>query len=357
MFRTKNLWPLLIILFLAGACKKDPRPIVDPKEVTGLYIVNEGGFLQGNASLSFYDAEQDIMYDDIFAEVNGRPLGDVFQSMTFYKGKAYLVVNNSQKIEVVDSASFTSLNTITGLDAPRNIFFLNDKAYITSFSGIAVYNAETFQKIKDIDVGGWPEKLVLHDTTLYAPVQQFSYGPGARKGLVSISPRTDEVLQYMELREGAYDIVLDANNWLWVMCAGDFNVPVNGALYKVDPKEFELLTEYPFGGLAYFGNALKLSNNGLQLYFAVPNPAGGFTQTDIYRMNIFSNTLPSAPLFSGAGKYVYGFGVDELQGELYVLDAVQGGQKGNLIRVNLDNGQEISTYGVGYFPNNVIVRR
>jgi hypothetical protein len=357
MFKIKCLWGVLVVLILVSACSKDPKPVLDPRSVSGLYIVNEGGFLQGNASLSFYDAEQDIMYDDIFTQVNGRPLGDVFQSMTFYKGKAYLIVNNSQKIEVVDSASFSSITTITGLESPRNLFFANDKAYITSFSGITVYNAETFQKIKEINVGGWPEKLVLHDTTLYAPVQQFSYTTGARKGLVSINPRTDEVVDYMELREGAYDIVLDANNWLWVMCAGDFEKPVNGALYKVDPKTFTMLTEYSFNGLAYFGNALKLSNNGLQLYFAVPNPAGGFTQTDIFKMNIFSNTLPTTPFYSGAGKYIYGFNVDELQEELYILDAVQGGQKGNLIRVNLQNGQEISTYGVGYFPNNVIVRR
>lgn len=359
MFKIK-LFPSLImaLVLLVASCKKDDRVVEDPVFVKGVYVVNEGGYLQGNASLSFYDAIKDTMYNEVFKGINSRPLGDVFQSMTFYDGKAYLVVNNSQKIEVVDSVSFSSLGTISGLTSPRHIHFFNGKAYVTDLysNNISVYNPTTLAKIADIPVEGGTEKLIYFKDTIYATVQQSSYTEDSRKGLLRINAATDEVIDYMELREGAFDIALDANYNIWVMCSGDYNPPqVNGALYKIDRLNFRVLTEYPLPDLAY-GSAIKLSGNAQQLYFSLPDPTGGYTEYDIYKMSIFSNTLPSTPLYNGIGKYIYGFAANELQGELYILDAIAGGQKGNMIRVNLETGADIKSYGVGYFPNNAIVR-
>jgi hypothetical protein len=56
---------------------------------------------------------------------------------------AYIVVNNSGKIEVTNQATLVSVATITGLISPRNISFINDyKAYVSSLysDSVAIIN-------------------------------------------------------------------------------------------------------------------------------------------------------------------------------------------------------------------------
>ena len=360
MFNTKSFLTIVLVAFsIFTSCKKDPGPGPEPDYARGFYIVNEGGFLQGNGSLSFYDIEKDSVFNDVFQSTNGRPLGDVFQSMTFYNGKGYLVVNNSQKIEVVDSITLQSLGTLTGLTSPRGIYFFENKAYVTDMvsNKVSVYNPETLTKIKDIPVGGWVEKMAFLKDTIYCTVQQFDYSdPTARKGILAIHPVLDTVVKYLEIREGAFDMVFDANYFLWVMCSGDFTTGKNGALYKVSTNEWKIYSEYELGSQAYYGSALKLSPNGLNLYFLLPDASGGFTESDLYRMNIFSNTLPTKPIYDGKDKYIYGYGFNELYGELYILDAIGGGQKGRLVRVDINTGQDLETYPLGYFPSNIVFR-
>ena len=51
-----------------------------------LFIVNEGGFGNGNSSLSVYEPESGVVHNNIFRRANGVPLGDVAQSMTGQQG-------------------------------------------------------------------------------------------------------------------------------------------------------------------------------------------------------------------------------------------------------------------------------
>lgn len=129
------LFAMSFVLFFS--CDKDDDPDMDPDPVVlgkyevGTFILNEGGFGNNNASISFID-EDGMMIEKIFETETGGIIGDVAQSITFNDDKAYIVVNNSQKIEVVNADDFTSVGRIEGFGSPRYIVPHGDKAFVSN---------------------------------------------------------------------------------------------------------------------------------------------------------------------------------------------------------------------------------
>ena len=97
-------------------------------------MINEGNFQDADGSISFINPDDGSVKQDLFGSVNnGLALGDVVQSMTIDDDFAYVVVNNSNKIEVVNANTFVSEHTIQGLSLPRYFTTLNGKGYVTEW--------------------------------------------------------------------------------------------------------------------------------------------------------------------------------------------------------------------------------
>src|SRR5665648_62997 len=117
----KKLAALIFLFPIVVSCTKiSNNPTGSFLTGSGVFILNEGNFRWGNGSLSFYSYDSSKIYNDLFHTINGRPLGDVPNSMKTIGDKAYIVVNNSGKIEVINSNTLESLTTINGLISPRN---------------------------------------------------------------------------------------------------------------------------------------------------------------------------------------------------------------------------------------------
>lgn len=359
----KIRWSILLIfcalLGLSSCSKDEPYEPVDFKKLKGFYIINEGIFTQGNTSISFYDFESDQVTSDVFQDVNQRPLGDVAHSITFHEGKGYIVVNNSSKIEVVDSASFKSIRTIEGFTSPRTIKFYLGKAYVTDLysNSIHVLDGETLQKKTSISVAGSTEDIVEHNGKLFVAVNQsFDDSPESLQGLLVIDPKQDAVEKYVPLSEGAVDLEVDALGNIWAYCTGFWKNNSNGKLHKISSTNYTIIKSFDFGKLSYFGSPLKLDVNGNIIYFAMAGNPNSYTEYNIYEMPISSNILPTEPLFSGVNRYIYGYNIDALRNELYVLDAVESGQKGKLHKVDMASKSIKKSFDVGYFPREIVFK-
>ncbi len=338
-FKKLLLAPALFIFIFS--CKKE----VDPNAGTyssGIFIVNEGPFLSGTGTVSFYDRDKKTTTNDIFGKENaGAVLGNIAQSMAIQNGKAYLVLNNANKIEVVDAATFKSLGKIDSLALPRFFLALDDKkAWVTQWGldgisgSVAVVDLATNSVVKTIPVGQGPEKPLLLGGKIYVPL---GGGYGRDKRIAVLDPATETVEKYIEVSDNPTSLAADFAGGLWAICRGhtDYVVPANstdGGLYKIeDQKVVGTPAILPNGS-----DNLVASPTGFLLFYT----SGGKT----YQANLATST---ASVF--ADKAFYALGFDWKTGNLLAADAKDYTGPGEVVIFQTD-GKAVDTLTVGIVP-------
>ena len=149
----KGKWGrILLLLCVVGLCSCANDLITGGRQYDcpgeGVFVCNEGNFMYGNASLSYYDSASKTVYNQVFYNANNFPLGDVCQSMAIVDGKGFVVVNNSGKVYVIDLNTFKYLGAISRLTAPRYIQVISEnKIYISDLysPSMAVVDPRTYE--------------------------------------------------------------------------------------------------------------------------------------------------------------------------------------------------------------------
>lgn len=205
------------------------EPTVQPPQNTGSYaagvfVVNEGVFGQTSGTISHYNPTNKAVQQQIFKQTNQRDLGDVVQSLSLYQDKAYIVVNNANKIEVANRNTFQELAQITNLRLPRYCLVLDaTKAYVSEWGSdgltgtIAVLNLTNNTISKRIPVAQGPERLLLKDGLIYC---SHPGGFGDNNVVSVLDPTTDQVQKTISVLDRPSSLVTTANGKIWVACSG-----------------------------------------------------------------------------------------------------------------------------------------
>src|SRR5882672_6024023 len=86
---TKNMRRIFAVLFVAAslwACNNDDdKP--QGKYEHGAFVLNEGKFLSGTGTVTYYNEQADTLQQNIFRNAAGQFAGDVVQSMIFHDDK------------------------------------------------------------------------------------------------------------------------------------------------------------------------------------------------------------------------------------------------------------------------------
>lgn len=354
--------PALVLAFsglLLASCesKNDPVTPTPPSGTgTNVYVVNEGAYGSSSASVTLFDkATAKVTSPDIFQATNGRTLGDVAQSMTIYNNYGYLVVNNSNKIEVVTLPDFKSVATINGLKQSRYLVTAGTKGYVTGWrsdqnanplpGNLYVIDLTTNIITDTIATGRRPEKLLNNNGLIYVPnsdentVTVIDANQGKATGTITVA-------------DGPASLAADKNGTVWVLCGG---------ITKYDPMTYVVISSTP-GALIRLGagtagpqltlpfavgsspSKLRVSPAGDQLYYTLGNSE--------YRLAITATALPTKPLirrnFSKLTAF-YGFNIDPKDTTLYVLNASFSAAS-QLVRYR-PNGVAIDSFSTGIGSN------
>jgi hypothetical protein len=334
---------MMIVATIVVSCKSDKpesqlQPIVNLNSAHGIYVVNEGNFQFGNAAVSYYNAQDSSVVEDIFKTSNNASLGDVCQSMSMLNGWYYLVVNNSQKIEVVNPLDFKRVATIGGFTSPRYILQVsNSKAYVSDFKShrVSIMNLNNHSKQGEIPIHGWTEEMLL----LYG--KAFITNMDNDK-LYIVNTATDVLEDSLTLAQCPGSLVEDKNGKLWVLCQGDASIHKPGALFCINPINKAIEKRIDFA-LNEAPQRLCINDSFDTLYFI---------NKHIYQMPVDANNLPTHALINGDQRNFYGLSIEPKTGNIYAADAIDYIQKGKVYSFN-SKGTQLLEFKVGLIPSKI----
>jgi YVTN family beta-propeller protein len=337
----KNSFFLIILSIFTLSCTKNSS---DGNGTfftgSGVFILNEGNFKWGNGSLSFYSYDSAKIYNELFLNINGRPLGDIPNSMVINGELAYIIVNNSGKIEVISRNTLESVGTITGLISPRNMAFAgNGKGYVTSMysDSIAIVN------LNDFSVSGYINLRRSSESILISGGKAFiSEWVGGNEVMV-INTANNKVVDSIKVGPEPESMVLDKNKILWVLCNGgwarNYYAELDGINTLTDLIEKKLV----FPDKSASPTSLQIDGKGEILYYL---------EKGVRKMNIADGKLPENIMIPESGHFYYKLGVNPTNNDIFITDAVDY-QKNGFVMLYRNNSSQVSVNIAGVIPGSM----
>ncbi len=342
-------YAVLSFLFVIGltSCEKE-KVKIDYAFEDGIFVVNEGNWGQGNASLSYADQDVTKVENEVFYNTNQIRLGDVAQSIGFTGDNAYIVVNASNKIEVANRYTMEHIETIAGgLVNPRYFEPINDYTAIVTCWGdtgdetddyIAIINTGSNKVTGHVSVNLGPEKMIKNDDYLFI-AHKGAWGTNNKVSVYDLVLK--QITNVLNVGDRPNSMAL-TDNHLWVLCSGEPSWSGNetaGQLYKIDLNDFSTTEVYDF---ATNEHPSYLNLDGDNLYY--------YLNGKVYQMNINDTSLPSNEFITYQGTV---YNMETNNGKLYITDAKDYVQEGELIVFDLADGQEKSRKTVGIIPGDI----
>ena len=321
----------LFAFVVLQACVKDKpqNPVLSNVQLSNerkVYVVNEGVFTNGNASVSLYDPASGEVVENMYAAKNNNAaVGDVAQSLSYINGSYYLVVNNSGNILICDK-EFKKTGQISQLSSPRYILpVTNQKAYVSDYNSntIHIIDLNTHLKTGSIPCPGWTERMALIYNTAFVTNIRRNY-------LYVINTVTDVIFDSIAVGPNAAGVVLDKQDKLWVLSPGDAQKNIAARLHRINPLNSKVELSLDFAAGQSPGN-LCLSRNRDTLYFL---------NQGIYRLSIADQALPASAWVNGGTKNFYGLGVNPNDHTVYAADALDFNQRSNIYVYDAQGNQK-----------------
>jgi len=321
----KEIAILFVLSVLFVSCVKNhDKPVGTFLSGNGVFILNEGNFVGGAGSLSFYSYDSARIYNDLFENINGWPIGSVPNSMKLKDVNGYIVVNNSNKIEIINKNTLESVKTINGLNSPRNISFVdNVKAYVTSeySDSVIIINLSENTISGYINLRRYSEAIV---TTGGKSFITNWVGPNfvSGKEVMVVNTSSNQVVDSIEVGFEPESIVVDKNNMIWVLCNGGYLRNNSAELIGINSLTDKIEKRLVFFTKQESPTCLQIDGTGEMLYFL---------DSGVRQMKITDTELPATAFIPESGHSFYKLGINPVNGDIFVTDPIDYQQKGSVL--------------------------
>ena len=350
MTKSKFTYAIAFFAIFLQACSDNnevpDEPLGDYEQ--GYFVTNEGPFQNGSGTITFI-ADNGQVSQNVYKTVNNEDLGNIVNSMAIIGEKGYIVVNNSNKVVVVNRNTMEKEAEIKGNEIINPRFFVayNGKGYISNWGDplnanddfITVVSLETNAVLNTIPVGEGPEKMIINADKLYVCLQG---GFGSNNQVVVVATSDDSIQESLTVGDVPNSIKEDSQGNLWVLCGGKPSWTGNetpGFLYKIVPGN-NSVSSFEFDSSEH--PSLLNSDNG-KLYYSLNG--------EVFQMDDADDVLPVTSL-TGLGGFYYSMNVRN--GELYATDAADYASEGSLKVFAISSGSLLETIATGIIPGQVV---
>lgn len=325
----------LISSLLLSSCSDSDSPIQTPLGAydDGILILNQGNFGQNNSSISFLSNDFESFEANAFNAVNpGFSLGDTAQDIGFLDEKAFVVLNVSNKIEIINRYTLEPIATINqGLNNPRYIAFSDNKAFVTNWGDgmnpdddyVAVYFLSDFSFSNNIAVSEGPERILAYDSKLFVTHKG---GFNFNNKVSVINANSNQVEQTILVGDVPESIAI-ANEKIYVLSAGKpawAETETQGKLEIFNLNTFASEADFTFE-LGTHPNHLKIENN--EIFYTI--------DAQIFKTSLNFTALPTTPLIEMNPQGVYGiYGFEVHENQIFIADAGDFNSNGKIFIYN-----------------------
>ncbi|MCS6819911.1 MAG: hypothetical protein RMJ53_04505 [Chitinophagales bacterium] len=334
----------VVIAAFSGCSKQDdakPLPDVKGRKV---WIINEGNFQFGNASIDVYFPDSQKIYKNVFKHVNNSSLGDVAQSAVLTDETLFVVVNNSEKIVAIDRKTYKEKYSIKlPGSSPRYMCLVSStKAFVSELYAkkIWIINPETGELTGSINTEGWTEQMALFDKELFVAQRSRPNDIYVANVLV-INTQTNQIIQRISLPEEPVSLAATSGK-VWVLCK-NFQSSVKPTLICINASMKTIERQYDF---------LPDDSPSL-LRSIVPSNKLFWINNGVYSMQTNQDSLPLQPLIPGNNRNIYAMDINPENEEIYVADAHDYVQSSTVYRYN-KSGILMHSFKAGIITNSFV---
>ena len=341
-------------IVLGGCNPSSTNPDDQPTPFEGgVYVLCEGSFSAGNASLWYYNHITKVVTPDVFGKVNNAKLGDGGQSLYLHNNTLFVVVNNSGVVYALEATTGEVLGLIDGLISP-SVVAIDDsgtKGYISQMNTnkLITFDPRTLAKTGEVELEG----VVSSEQMAFVGDKLFIASWSNDHKITVLDSTTNKQLATFTVGVQPYSLALDKQDTLWVVCDGGnaFSSLPEGvevedpSLWKINTENYvaEKVATLPNVGAFRLHLATNKSKDKLLL-----------TSDALWEVDVESGKFSDKPIVSVEGfGYLYGLGVHPTTGDIYIADAKDFASNGTVSRYN-SAGELLDVVEVGISPKRFV---
>lgn len=367
------LCQILLCALVLTACRKDLAPVTEDIEaivpdpssaIKGFYVLNEGNMNMNKASLDYLDIHAGAYKKNIYGKANPevvKGLGDVANDVAVYGSKLYIVVNMSNKVEVLDVNTGKKIKQINVLNC-RYITFKKGNAYVSAYLGevgdpkaprgvVVRIDTTTLNEVERVEVGRQPEEMAIVGEKLYV-ANSGGYSPPNYERTVSvIDLNTFKVVKNIDVGINLHRLKTDQYGDLYVTSRGDY-YDIPSRLFVIDTKTETIKKTFDIGvsNLVIYGD--------LAYFYSTEFSYLTGNNTISYGMlNVKDEELTDQKFIKdGTDKHImipYGIAVNPITRDVYVTDAKDYVSPGRLYCFDKNTGKRKWSVETGDIPSNI----
>lgn len=260
----------LLAAFTFTACDDDdPTPVIPEPEtpvLSGAYVINQGNFYGGVDGtvdrISF--AEGDTTYtSNYFESVNGQSLGGSPQNVVVYGSRLYVPMYGSNLLWVLNAKTLVAEGAITTSSpegvcaAGGNVFVTNNDGYVTCIDTL------TLTVKAHVEVGPNPAQIATDGQYVYASISDgYNYNEGYANGkkVAVLNAETGEKVKDIAVGVNPGPIVVDYTGNVFVVARGNY-ADIASTVQKIDATTGEVTDVCAGSLIAVAGNILYVINS------------------------------------------------------------------------------------------------